>query len=174
MAFLELFADFKKSSLLALRNTLDKAAKVAAVVLSRRNVESILLKIHKDRFEPPGTNRRAQKGPDGTPWEQISRLAIHTRRENRQANQALVDTGALVGSITIVRGRLNRALTTGFARATVGIPASDPNFEKGILHQGGGENELGFGVPARPFIGINDNDLQELDDLINRAAARIF
>lgn len=108
------------------------------------------------------------------PWKQITNFAYGTRTNRGRRDQALVDTGELRDALRVIRGNLSTATQTGRAKAVVGIPFGDPAFEKGVINNLGLENEEGFLVPQREFIGFTNRDLSGLDRILANAARRIF
>jgi phage virion morphogenesis protein len=84
----------------------------------------------------------AGAGPDGTPWEP-------SQRAERESGKTLVDTGRLRGSI-------------GYEASPSQVSVGS-NLVYSRIHQLGGKAGRGRAVtlPARPYIGISEEDLQE-------------
>lgn len=111
---------------------------------------------------------REQKGPDGRPWKK-------SLRAKTTGGQTLVDTGRLKNSIT------SRATSHGVEVGT--------NDKRASIHQGNNGRDVkikakkakalrfkignswaikkSVTIPARPFIGISDDDQEEVTDIIN-------
>lgn len=87
-----------------------------------------------------------KKSPDGVSWQS---LAPATVKRKKNGTKILVESGDLFRSIT------NRA-TNG--KVEVGVTK-----DYGIYHQIGIANRL----DARPFIGISDDDKDEVNNVIN-------
>ena len=154
------------------RRALGELGSVPELVLAQQRIERLIVRRTRERFAPAGANRRAQASPQGVPWEPLSRLTPLLRSTNKGGtDQALVDTGLLRSQIGVVRGRLEDAIRTPTgASAFVGVTGSRKDV--GRLHQFGGTNDLGFPVPARPFLGIGDDDVKAVQGVINRIVAR--
>lgn len=154
------------------RRALGTLGSIPELVLARQRIERLIVRRTRERFAPEGANPRAQKSPQGVPWAPLSRLTPLLRSTNKGGkDQALVDTGLLRSQIGLVRGRLEQALRspTG-ASAFVGVTGSRKDV--GRLHQFGGTNDFGFPVPARPFLGIGNDDVKAVQGVINRIVAR--
>lgn len=107
------------------------------------------------------TADRFQQGvaPDGTPW-------TPSARSQRDNGVALNDTGRLLASITsLVVGR--RVLVGSHVGTGVKYAA---------IHQHGGQTGRNHAVtmPARPFIGITDEDRRDLKELVETFVAKAF
>ncbi|CDO60811.1 virion morphogenesis protein [Candidatus Phaeomarinobacter ectocarpi] len=87
------------------------------------------------------------EAPDGTPW-------LPSQRALDENGKTLVDRGHLLASINYE--------TTPDA-VTVGS-----NVIYAAIHQHGGKTGRGLAVdmPARPFLGVNDADLQEIELIV--------
>lgn len=116
----------------------------------------ILLRTTSERF-------RRQVSPGGTPWKELSLYTIKQRRKGPKANlkpQILRDTGRLLNS-------LSGAGPEAIKRIRANVLEFGTNVNYGWTHQAG-RQAMGRipAVPARPFLGITDED--------QRAFARIF
>jgi hypothetical protein len=152
-------------------------AGVTAILMEQR-IEKLLLRRTLDRFLPRGSNKRAQRGPDGKPWAALSKVTLARRKGNKKgANQALVATSSLMKSIAIVRSNMRSqfAMTspTG-AGFTLGAEliggARYPRY--GRVMQYGGWTPQGKRIPARPFLGISDDDVRAVDQMMQRIMKR--
>ena len=91
--------------------------------------------------------------PDGTPWAPWSdAYAQSLKRRNRITPRSL-----LVGENNLLTSIQN--YTTG-ETARVGT-----NLVYGAIHQFGGE-AVGKNIPARPYLGISDDNATEITDLV--------
>jgi phage virion morphogenesis protein len=91
--------------------------------------------------------------PDGTPWAPWSERYEQSlkRRNRRNPRSLLVGEGNLRDSI--------QNYTTGEA-ARVGT-----NLVYGAIHQFGGE-AVGMPIPARPYLGLSNENAGEIEDLV--------
>ena len=96
----------------------------------------------RDRFE-------TKEAPDGTPWAEWSEAYDETR--NHDKHSLLVGENNLLESV--------QSYTEG-SDVTVGS-----NLIYAAHHQLGGE-EIGSGVPERPFLGMSSDDVEDLRDLV--------
>ena len=91
------------------------------------------------------TLRRFEKGvgPDGTAWE-----------ANQRGGQTLVDTARLKGSFTY--------------EASLEQVVWGTNVEYAAIHQFGGKTGRNHAVilPARPFVGIDQDDREEMQEMM--------
>lgn len=162
----------------ALNRTFGAIIEATRRIFGRRRIEDIILQVHKDRFDPKGRNRFAQFDPDKRPWVPITPYTLSRRKKNKNARQALVDSGALRDAIVIVRDNLKSALTVGTGRASVGIPISSPQYEKGVRMNEGYFKRIRGGevlrIPARPFIGVGPLELTAVGRFIDRVFARVL
>jgi len=140
--------------------------------IAKGRIERLIVKRTKDRFAPLGTNPRAQKDPVGRTWK---RLATATRRRtNTDRSQVLVETTALVNSITILQLGMGKALgrATG-ANSRIGVSPTamgergKPVAEYAIVHQTG----LGP-APERRFLGVSTDDAKAVEAVIQRIMRR--
>ena len=103
---------------------------------------AILESSTRDRFD-------TKLAPDGTPWEPWSEAYDETR--NHGVHSLLVEEGGLRDSI---------ASYSSGAEVEVGS-----NLIYAAHHHFGGD-EIGSGIPARPFLGISDQDESDLRELV--------
>lgn len=99
-----------------------------------------------------------EEGPDGTPWP---RLAASTRARRGDDARILRDRGHLVQSITSKATRLEVAVGSNKAQARV--------------HQLGGKAGRGLKVeiPARPYLGISDDDRMAIGDVLGAKLSEV-
>lgn len=140
--------------------------------IAKGRIEKLIVKRTKDRFAPLGQNPRAQKDPVGGTWK---RLATATRRRtNTDRSQVLVETTALVNSITILQLGMGKALgrATG-ANSRIGVSPTamgergKPVADYAIVHQNG----LGP-MPERRFLGVSQDDAKAVEAVIQRIMRR--
>lgn len=104
-------------------------------------VEHLLVTSTVRRFE-------RETGPDGMPWQPSQRALA-------EGGQTLTDKGLLRGSITHVARRDGVDVGT--------------NVIYGAIHQfGSGDLERPTGIPARPFLGLDDTDAHAVERLVGR------
>lgn len=88
-----------------------------------------------------------QEAPDGTPWEAWSKAYARTRHGN---HSLLISGGALVDSLGFVVTR--NMVEVGSNMIYAGV------------HQFGNEAK---GIPARPYLGLSDDDEREITAVID-------
>lgn len=129
-------------------------AQAALANLSTRDLDALTYEIGS--LIEDQTKRRImdeKTAPDGTPWAPWSdAYAESLKRPNRtNPRSLLVGEGDLLGSI--------QNYTTG---ETVQVGT---NLVYGAIHQFGGE-PVGINIPARPYLGLSDDDAQEIEELV--------
>ena len=72
--------------------------------------------------------------------------------------KTLIDSGRLFRSITYVAGKDIVDIGTGIKSGT--------DVEYAALHQFGGENAQGAKVPARPYLVVQDEDLEQIKEVL--------
>lgn len=92
------------------------------------------------------------RGPDDMPW-------TPSRRATAQGGQTLVDSARLRDSIT--------------HRADADEVEVGTNVVYGAIHQLGSADDGSAprGIPARPFLGIDDGDRREIQRIVERSVA---
>lgn len=105
------------------------------------NAGAVLESSTRERFE-------TKKAPDGSDWVPWSDAYDDTRKHGQHS--LLVDEQGMLDSV---------ASYTNSAQVEVGS-----NLVYAAHHHFGGE-EIGTGVPARPFLGVSDQDQGDLQDL---------
>ena len=98
-----------------------------------------------------------QLTPEGIAWTPLSPVTIE-RRKNKSGDpgRILIDTGRLFGSIKPSHNYRQAKVSAG------------PLTYAGV-HQEGTDK-----IPARPYIGINDDELQDILQLIDKRLANAF
>ena len=96
------------------------------------------------------------KGPDGAAWEVSGRAWSDGLKKDGKFGQTLVDTGRLKGSMVY--------------EASPDMVVVGSNVEYSAIHQFGGMAGRGrkVKIPARPFLGINDEDKKEIKHMIEK------
>ena len=118
-----------------------------------KDIGEYLLRTTRERFAD-------EKGPDGTPWAPLSE---HTkRRKKRNVERVLTEHGYLGGTL---------AYRAGPQEVEVGSPlvyAGTHQFgaEKGAFGSGGGSPIPWGDIPARPFLGLSDDDREEVVNIL--------
>ena len=100
---------------------------------------------------------RQSKGPDGRPWKTLVKSA--QRRNSIKSSSD--ETGFAVGT------NVKHAATHQFGEKGRTIRAKTP---KGLRFQIGGrwvtKKQVKITIPARPFLGLSDEDMEEIKDTI--------
>lgn len=121
------------------------------------DIGALLEESTRERFE-------TQRDPDGTPWAPSSRAL-------RQAGPTLTDTGRLRDSVTRkVTGRQIDVGTNVIYAATHQFGATiRPKTAKGLAFRIGSDFVVTqkVEIPARPFLGISQQDQDAIGDLVN-------
>jgi phage virion morphogenesis protein len=113
------------------------------------------------------TQQRFVQGvaPDGTPWKGLSPVTLALRiRRGRPGAKPLIDTGTLKGSVNFdaqpdgLTLFVNRQYGSGRATAAV--------HQTGTDRAGRGHKVT---IPARPFLGVSDSDVDQMERTIVRA-----
>ena len=156
----------------------DKAVNNAIEALANQKKE--LLETIGDILVSSTVQRfRDGKGPDGATWEPSGRAweqglavqareatkkrkAIRGRKETGKFGKTLVDTGLLRNSIT-------------HAVALDGVYVGS-NLKYARIHQMGGKTGKGHSVtmPARPYLGISEEDKKEVQEAIQDFLSQAF
>ena len=106
------------------------------------------------RYLVDSTLRRfeRERAPDGSPW-------LKSARALAEGGRTLTDTGRLRGSIA-------HTVTDGGRAVEVGS-----NVLYAAIHQFGGRAGKGLRatIPARPYLGIDDRDRDEITRIVSRA-----
>ncbi|MCW9041740.1 MAG: phage virion morphogenesis protein [Pseudopelagicola sp.] len=102
---------------------------------------AILESSTRDRFD-------TKLAPDGTPWEPWSEAYDETRED---WHSLLVEEGGLRDSIASYSSGTEVEVGSNLIYAA---------------HQHFGGDETGSGIPARPFLGISDQDESDLRELV--------
>jgi len=150
-------ASFKMSGMGGMEAAFGRSARhMAGSLALTEAIGEQLVSSSLERFE-------SEIGPDGTSWKK-------SKRVEAEGGQTLSDSGALKGSIAY--------------EATPALVAVGTNKVQAAIHQFGGEivpkkaKRLVFDVagkkvfskkvtmPARPFIGINEEDIEEARETI--------
>lgn len=107
-----------------------------------------------DRFEEGA-------GPDGTPWET-------SERAREDGGQTLVNTGRL-------RNSIGYAVTDDVVLWGSKIKAGT-NLQYAAIHQKGGQTGRNHAVtmPARPYLGVSDDDIDDIRALVAGHMLKMF
>ena len=112
------------------------------------------------------TRERIQGGisPDGAPFAPLSPVTLEIRRKRgRMGSKPLMDTEELVRS-----GISYRLIDGGLA--LVASRQGAPAVQLGATGAGRGRKVT---IPARPFLGVSDGDLEEIDNIILNVLSRV-
>lgn len=126
----------------------DKLRELGRLAIPRRTwnqIGQILVTSTVDRFE-------RGVGPDGVPWRPSARAS-------REGGVTLVDTARLRGSIA------HRASADGVEVGTNVVYAAIHQFGS----RAGGKPR---NIPARPYLGVDDDDREAIREAVGRAVAR--
>lgn len=111
------------------------------------------------------------KGPDGTPWEPSARAwqqgLGHSARKataKRKGRRFKADSGSF-GKTLVDTARLRNSIS---AAVTADDVLWGTNLVYARIHQKGGKAGRGHKttLPARPYLGLNDEDLEEIAGII--------
>lgn len=95
-----------------------------------------------------------KKSPDGTNWAELLPQTVQYKKNKRVSKKGVTAVGILVESGDLFRSIASQASN---GRLEVGTDR-----QYGIFHQIGMNN-----MPARPFIGVGDDDRDEVNNVIN-------
>lgn len=119
-----------------------------------RDIGEHLLNTTRERFN-------AQQSPGGTPWAPLSAATKARKRRNR--NKILTERGFLRGNLAY------RADATSVVIGSPSIYAGTHQFgaEKGAFGTASSGHPIPWGtIPARPFLGLSDDDSDEVTSLV--------
>ncbi|MDR2015549.1 MAG: phage virion morphogenesis protein [Azoarcus sp.] len=103
--------------------------------------------------------------PDGSKWERLSDVTMAFRaKRGRRGSKPLIDTGTMQNSVSY--SATSDGLTIGVNRQ-FGSNANAAVHQLGTDRAGRGRKVT---IPARPFLGLSDNDI----DGIERTIARVL
>lgn len=114
------------------------------------SIGELLLRSTRERFD-------TERSPEGVPWAPLSEATKRRKRHNR--DKVLTERGYLRGGLNFRHGR--DYVEIGSDR----IYASTHQFgaEKGAFGSTGSGRPIPFGdIPARPFLGVSDDDEAEI------------
>jgi hypothetical protein len=162
-----------------------RAAPAKIAVAAKGGTElaaAVALQHTRDRFEPAGANPRAQTSPAGTRWPSPSPITMSKRRENDNANQAMVDTGLMVRSL---QSKIKQVSNTYTARIFVDptLNYSKPNGKTISVAKVARLLQAGFVgvspggpiiVPPRPFTPMDTNTINEINEGLVGRVVRAF
>jgi hypothetical protein len=138
----------------------NKTTAAIGTVLGVQALEKYFLEQTKERFLPKGAAPNAQIGPDGTPWAPPSPVTIERRKSNRNAAQAMFDTGQLYDDITVLSSRSVGAGGKGFIK--IGLKPSSTAREYIDVLENGGLTPQGRPIPPRPVFGTGEDQIKSL------------
>ena len=119
-----------------------------------RDIGEHLLNTTRERFN-------AEEAPDGTPWAPLSAATGARKRRNR--DKILTERGFLRGNLDY------RADATSVVIGSPSIYAGTHQLgaEKGAFGLTGSGRPIPWGdIPARPFLGLSDDDSDEVTALV--------
>ena len=140
--------------------------------LGVKAVESYILEQTQARFMPRGANPVAQKGPDGIPWASPSPVTIERRKSNRNAAQAMVDTGELLEDIVITSSQPSSYGGRGWVK--VGLRAGSRARKYMHVLEFGGTTPQGRPIPPRPVFGTSANQARQLGSRMYEEIGQAF
>lgn len=112
------------------------------LALAARDLRPAMDEIGRTAVDHAQLRLEAGRAPDGTPWKISLRAA-------REGGKTLIDSGHLRASLT------HRASRTGVEIGTASIYAATHQFGRGA-------------IPARPFVGLDDADREDIPDIVSR------
>lgn len=152
----------KVTGLSRVRALVDKTVASTALLLGSKRMEDYLLKSVEDRFEPRGSNDLAQRAPDGSLWRMPEPITVATRKSNRNAIQALVDTGTLQSSFITTRKSRSVFGVSVPTTLTVTVDPSSPAYKYFLFQNLGGTTPTGGAVPPREFLALSNNQIKTI------------
>lgn len=100
-------------------------------------------------------NFRGEQTPEGIAWLPLKPSTVARKTKKKSSiNKILQDTGDLRGSI---------AYQTTPRRVTIGTNTMVGGYSLGAIHQFGAAKR---NIPARPFLGASDSDIDEIVQII--------
>jgi phage virion morphogenesis protein len=103
--------------------------------------------------------------PDGSPWKALSPVTLALRvKRGRPGTRPLIDTGTLKGSVNY--DAQPDGLTLFVNRQYGGGRATAAVHQTGTDRAGRGHKVT---IPARPFLGVSDSDVDQMERTIVRA-----
>lgn len=112
-----------------------------------QDIGEMLLVSHDQRF-------REQVSPDGQPWALLS--PSYQKRKPKRKNDILTLNGLLSGNLNYIATGTNLFFGTPM--------------EYGAIHHFGGSEGMrpsNAAIPARPWLGIDYNDMEEIYDILS-------
>lgn len=149
---------------------LDKCLGEAAKALQGRR-KALLQDIGEAMVSSTIQRFQEGKGPDGKAWEPSARAwqqgLGHSARKataKRKGRRAKADSGRF-GKTLVDKGQLQGSLS---AAVTADAVFWGSNLEYARIHQKGGKAGRGHKttIPARPYIGVNDEDNEEIKAIL--------
>lgn len=116
--------------------------------------KSLFLAIGEALLQSTDARFDKQQAPDGTPWQPLSPKYAAYKRKRGYGKKILK-----------MRGHLRDTLTMQATDASVSIGS---NRIYAAMHQYGGRTRFGQ-IPARPYLGISDEDEQAIMDTLQDA-----
>lgn len=134
--------------------------KFKQAALGGEEVGNVMVKRIKRRFD-------TKRGPTGAPWRKLHPMTLRLRRVNRRRpRDILVDTGKLRDSIGILGRKRTGLVASTDAGIKVGVVGNVPYAS--LMQFGGISSLTGGTVPARPFIGFNNEDVKAIKQVMER------
>lgn len=133
-------------------------AMFARLAASGANMRPLFVEIGSAMEDSTRARFRTQRSPDGTPWADLSPVTLARKRTDR----ILYESGDLLNSIRfeadanqvqLIAGPTEYAATHQFGRADNRMYNS--------------EDGNPAPIPARPFLGLSDADLAEVEDALS-------
>jgi phage virion morphogenesis protein len=122
-------------------------------------VGNVMVERIKKRFD-------TKRGPTGAPWRKLNPMTIRLRKRNKNPRDILVDTGRLRDSIGILGRKRTGLVAATDAGIKVGVVGNVPY--AATMQFGGISSLTGGPVPARPFIGLNSEDVKAIKKVMER------
>lgn len=119
-----------------------------ARVFAQKELEQRMLKRTQKRF-------LQEVDPDGKPWEPLALSTIKRKGHER----ILIRTGKMARDIQVIKGRTAKGSGTVRVNTGAGFAIGVPNTPYAKHHQYGQPSK---NVPARPFLGITNDDIRSL------------
>ena len=127
-------------------------------------IGDLLLKRTLKRFD-------SEVDPDGRPWPELSHGRQQRRARDGHSGKMLNVTGALRGSIHLIRGAVDfvRVYTNTGSGIRIGVEPGEQAM-KAYVHNYGWKRKPGGPIPQRRIFGIGALDVKSVDSFLRRRA----
>ena len=156
-----------------------------AQLVERADRESLHADVGEYMLNATDARFEAERAPDGTAWAPLSPATLISQYESRGKTKRALKQRTRGGDISVTAGfarflQAKKILqdkgTRGGLRGDVSYEADGDAVRLGVskvygrIHQLGGEAGRGVVLPARPFLGVSDDDELVIGDIVRRWA----